>query len=60
VTLGQVTRAIIGAGLDACHGFLHAPKQGRLSLSYDLLEFHRIAITERMFEVVKETGLVAG
>ena len=51
VTLGQVTRAAIGAGLDACHGFLHSPKRGRLSLSYDLLEFHRTAITERVFEI---------
>jgi CRISPR-associated protein Cas1 len=49
VGLGQVTRATIGAGLDACHGFLHSPKPGRLSLSYDILEFHRTAITERVF-----------
>jgi CRISPR/Cas system-associated endonuclease Cas1 len=41
---------IIGAGLDACHGFLHSPKPGRLSLSYDVLEFHRAAITEAVFE----------
>jgi CRISPR/Cas system-associated endonuclease Cas1 len=49
VSLGQVTRATIGAGLDACHGFLHSPKPGRLSLSYDVLEFHRVTITERVF-----------
>lgn len=51
VTLGQVTRAAISMGLDACHGFLHSPKRGRLSLSYDLMEFHRTAITERVFEI---------
>jgi CRISPR-associated endonuclease Cas1 len=49
VGLGQVTRATIGAGLDACHGFLHSPKPGRLSLSYDVLEFHRATITEKVF-----------
>jgi CRISP-associated protein Cas1 len=46
VSLGQVTRSAVGAGFDACHGFLHSPKPGRLSLSYDLLEFHRAEITE--------------
>jgi CRISPR-associated endonuclease Cas1 len=56
VALGQCTRAIIGAGLDPCIGFLHSPKPGRLSLSYDALEFHRAAITEAVFEfVVKHT-----
>jgi CRISPR-associated protein Cas1 len=50
VGLGQVTRAAIGAGLDACHGFLHSPKPGRLSLSYDVLEFHRAALTEGVFD----------
>jgi CRISPR/Cas system-associated endonuclease Cas1 len=49
VGLGQVTRAAIGAGLDACHGFLHSPKPGRLSLSYDVLEFHRAALTQGVF-----------
>jgi CRISPR-associated protein Cas1 len=49
VALGQCTRAVIGAGLDACHGFLHSPKPGRLSLSYDVLEFHRATITEAVF-----------
>jgi CRISPR/Cas system-associated endonuclease Cas1 len=52
VALGQCTRAAIGAGLDACHGFLHSPKPGRLSLSYDVLEFHRAAITEAVFGFV--------
>jgi CRISPR/Cas system-associated endonuclease Cas1 len=49
VALGQVTRAAIGAGLDACHGFLHSPKPGRLSLSYDVLEFHRATLTGAVF-----------
>jgi CRISPR/Cas system-associated endonuclease Cas1 len=48
VALGQCTRAIIGMGMDPCFGFLHVPRQGRLSLSYDILEFHRAAITERV------------
>jgi CRISPR/Cas system-associated endonuclease Cas1 len=54
VTLGQVTRAIVSMGLDACHGFLHSPKPGRLSLSYDILEFHLTAITEKVFEAVEK------
>jgi hypothetical protein len=49
VALGQCTRAIIGAGLDACHGFLHSPKPGRLSLSYDVLECHRADLTRAVF-----------
>jgi CRISPR-associated protein Cas1 len=46
VALGQCTRAVIGAGLDPCHGFLHSPKPGRLSLAYDTIELHRTALTE--------------
>lgn len=43
VALGQCTRAIIGVGMDPCFGFLHSLRQGRLSLSYDILELHRAA-----------------
>jgi CRISPR-associated endonuclease Cas1 len=50
VALGQCTRAIVGLGIDPTIGFLHSPRQGRLSLSYDVLEFHRAAITEAVFE----------
>jgi CRISPR-associated endonuclease Cas1 len=54
VALGQCTRAIIGAGLDACHGFLHSPKPGRLSLSYDVLELRRAAITAAVFSYLQQ------
>jgi CRISP-associated protein Cas1 len=33
VALGQCARAIVGAGLDPSFGFLHSPRQGRLSLT---------------------------
>jgi hypothetical protein len=49
VALGQVTRAIIGRGLDPCIGFLHSPKPSRLNLSYDVLELLRAEIAEAMF-----------
>jgi CRISP-associated protein Cas1 len=49
VALGQCTRAVIGAGLDPCHGFLHSPKPGRLSLAYDAIELHRTDLTESVF-----------
>jgi CRISPR-associated protein Cas1 len=52
VALGQCTRAIIGMGLDPCMGFLHSPKPGRLSLSYDVLELHRARLTQAVFEHV--------
>jgi CRISPR-associated endonuclease Cas1 len=51
MVLGQCTRAVVGAGMDAAHGFLHVPRQGRLSLSYDVLEFHRAAITAGVFRL---------
>jgi CRISPR/Cas system-associated endonuclease Cas1 len=60
VGLGQATRAVIGAGLDACHGFLHSPKPGRLSLSYDVLEFHRTTITEGVFGFAGKQVFVRG
>jgi len=51
VILGRITRAIIGKGLDPCFGFLHdSRKQGRVSLSYDVLEFHRPGLTRAIFE----------
>jgi CRISPR/Cas system-associated endonuclease Cas1 len=55
VALGQCTRAVIGAGLDACHGFLHVPRQGRLSLSYDILELHRADLTSAVFAHATKT-----
>jgi CRISPR-associated protein Cas1 len=50
VALNQMTRAVIGAGLDPCHGLLHSPKPGRVSLAYDALELHRAAITRSVFD----------
>jgi CRISPR-associated endonuclease Cas1 len=52
VALGQCTRACIGLGLDPCFGFLHVPRQDRLSLSYDILEFHRADLTSAVFDHV--------
>jgi CRISPR-associated endonuclease Cas1 len=52
VALGQYTRAAIGLGLDPCFGFLHSPKPGRLSLSYDVLELHRADLTRAVFNYV--------
>jgi hypothetical protein len=51
VALGQCTRGVVGAGLDPCFGFLHVPRQGRLSLSYDVLEFHRAEVTAGVFRL---------
>lgn len=52
VALGQCTRAIIGQGLDPCIGFLHSPKPGRLSPSYDVLELLRANLAEAVFAVI--------
>jgi CRISPR-associated endonuclease Cas1 len=54
IALGQCTRAIIGTGLDPCMGFLHSPKPGRLSLSYDVLELHRAETTAAVFEYAQK------
>jgi CRISPR/Cas system-associated endonuclease Cas1 len=56
VALGQCTRAAIGLGLDPCHGFLHVPRQGRLSLSYDVLELLRADLTSAVFGHVARTS----
>jgi CRISPR-associated protein Cas1 len=56
VALGQCTRAIIGTGMDPCFGFLHVPRQGRLSLSYDILEFHRANLTSAVFAHAAKTS----
>jgi CRISPR/Cas system-associated endonuclease Cas1 len=56
VALGQRTRAIIGIGMDPCFGFLHVPRQGRLSLSYDILEFHRADLTSAVFAHASKTS----
>jgi CRISPR/Cas system-associated endonuclease Cas1 len=49
VGLGQCVRACAGLGLDPCHGFLHAPKRGRSSLAYDVLELLRADLTSAVF-----------
>jgi CRISPR-associated protein Cas1 len=56
VALGQCTRAIIGTGMDPCFGFLHVPRQGRLSLSYDILEFHRADLASAVFAYASQTS----
>jgi CRISPR-associated protein Cas1 len=56
VALGQCTRACIGLGLDPCHGYLHAPKRGRMSLSYDVLELHRADLTSAVFAHAARTS----
>jgi CRISPR/Cas system-associated endonuclease Cas1 len=45
-----------GLGLDPCHGFLHAPKPGRLSLAYDVLELHRADLTSAVFAHVAKAS----
>jgi CRISPR/Cas system-associated endonuclease Cas1 len=47
--LGQCHERLSAAELDPCHGFLHSPKPGRLSLAYDTIELHRTALTESVF-----------
>jgi CRISP-associated protein Cas1 len=49
VALGNVTRVVVGLGLDPMFGFLHSPKPGRLSLSYDVLELVRSRIDTEVF-----------
>lgn len=56
VAFGQCTRACIGLGLDPCHGYLHAPKRGRMSLSYDVLELHRADLTQAVFDHAARTS----
>jgi hypothetical protein len=60
IALGQCTRAIIGMGLDACMGFLHSPKPGRLSFSYDALELHRARLTRAVFNYVQGRAFKRG
>jgi hypothetical protein len=59
IALGQCTRTIIGMGLDACMGFLHSPKPGRLSLSYDALELKRSDFQLSPEGIVRLSPLVA-
>jgi hypothetical protein len=58
VALGQCTRAVIGAGMDPCVGFVHVPRQGRLSLAYDVLELHRADLTGAIFDHVARASFV--
>jgi CRISPR-associated protein Cas1 len=50
VTLGNVTRALVGLGADPCYGFVHHfDKPQRLSLSYDCLELLRAKVDACVF-----------
>ena len=60
VALGQCTRAAIGIGMDPCFGFLHVPRQGRLSLAYDILELHRADLTSAVFDHVRRNAFDHG
>lgn len=60
VALGQCMRAVIGVGMDPCLGYLHVPRQGRLSLAYDVLELHRADLTSAVFNHVRRTVFASG
>ena len=45
----RITKFVKACGKLHVHFNLHSPKPGRLSLSYDVQEFHRAALTEGVF-----------
>jgi CRISPR-associated endonuclease Cas1 len=53
VTLANVTRALVGLGLDPAVGYLHGLKPGRLSLSYDAIELLRPKVDACVFDWAK-------
>ena len=56
----QVRQEINTTGLDASCGFLHADKNNRDSLIYDLMECHRAQVDDLVLSFVQKTTLSTG
>jgi CRISPR-associated protein Cas1 len=57
---GQCKRALIGAGFDVACGFLHADRQYRDSLVYDLMELFRPADDAQVLSFLERTTFTYG
>jgi CRISPR/Cas system-associated endonuclease Cas1 len=60
VAEGQCKRALIGAGFDVACGFLHADRQYRDSLVYDLIELFRPAVDALVLAFLERTTFTYG
>jgi CRISP-associated protein Cas1 len=60
VLKSQVMRSIQAAGLDPSCGFLHADKEGRDSLVYDLMEPHRSQVDKLVLRLFMTTTFSKG
>jgi CRISPR-associated protein Cas1 len=56
----QVLRSILSVGLDPSCGFLHADKDGRDSLAYDLMEAYRPQVDQLVLKLFMETTFRKG
>jgi len=57
---GQCTQALAGAGFDLACGFLHADKDGRDSLVYDLMEPFRPHVDSLVLSLIARTVFTYG
>jgi CRISPR-associated protein Cas1 len=57
---GQSQQALAAAGFDLACGFLHAEQRSRDSLVYDVMEFARPAVDDRVLAFLQETTFYAG
>jgi len=57
---GQCTQALAGAGFDLACGFLHAAKDGRESLVYDLMEPFRPHVDSLVLSLIARTMFTYG
>jgi len=57
---GQCRRALTAAGFDVACGFLHADKQYRDSLVYDLMELYRPAVDALVLNLLARTTFTYG
>jgi CRISPR-associated protein Cas1 len=53
VTAGRLTAYLTASGFATAIGFLHADKQGRYSLAWDVIEPLRPAIEARLFRMIE-------
>lgn len=60
VLKSQVLRSILSVGLDPSCGFLHADKDGRDSLCYDLMEPHRAQVDQLVLKLFSDTTFTKG
>lgn len=57
ILYGIITKSIVAVGLDPFYGLIHAPRSGRVSLTYDLSEIFKPLTVHSVIQASRKTKL---